>query len=189
MKKYVKIFAVTAVLLAGLFVTGCGFAKAIKDTIESTYNQWYKYNSNSEINIPVLAYDVEDEDDTDESVSKLKNAEIYIKYENSDDLFIVAVQSTTTQTVELLQGLYSQDMDIVMGAKKNFEKSEMTSANWAALVAAYSTLWANGKLEATSAPKIVTNESECIVLGSENKPKIQWKKFLANYLLGSWLES
>ena len=188
MKKYVKIFAAAAVILAGVSITGCGLAKAVKETLESTYNKWYKYDSNSEITIPVLAYEQEDSDDAAESTTKLKNAEIYIFYNKDDEVFTVAVQSTTSQNVELLNGLYSQSMDVVVGAKNNFEKADMTSTKWTGLVAAYSTLWANGKLKSTSAPKIVTNESECIVLGSENKPKIQWKKFLANYLLGSWLE-
>ena len=83
----------------------------------------------------------------------------------------------------MLKGLYEQEQTLVMGATKQFTKEQFSAAKWTALTVAI-------KLEQANEPEISAHPDRCIVLGSdENKPKIQWKKFLANYLLGDYLEN
>ncbi len=181
MKKLTKIMIATAVLLCGFVVTGCGAAETIKEIVDGTHNTWWKYKTDKNIEIPVLAATDEDSDTADESASKLKDAEIYLYFDSSDGL-LVAIQSQTRQTVSMLNGLYEQEQTIVMGSTKRFTKDQFDSKKWTILVAA-------ANLEKVSEPEISAHPERCIVLGSdENKPKIQWKKFLANYLLGSYLE-
>lgn len=181
MKKYVKIMAVAAILLSGLILAGCAAAETIKEIVDSTHNTWYKYKSDKEIDIPVLASAVADDDDTAESSDKLKDAEIYFYYDSNKGL-LVAVQSKTEQKVSMLHNLYEQTMEIYMGATKQFDKDQFDTKKWTALTLAV-------KLEKADEPEISAHPERCIVLGSEeNQPKIQWKKFLANYLLGNLLE-
>ena len=181
MKKYVKVIAIAAVLLSGLMLAGCAAAETVKEIVDATHNQWYKYKTDKQIDIPVLAGGVEDGDNTAESTQKLKNAEIYFYYDSNKGL-LVAVQSMTDQEVEMLKGLYTQHLTVPMGSTKQFTKEQFGTKKWTAFTLAV-------KLEKSEAPAIVSNPGGCIVLGSdENGPKIQWKKFLANYLLGTYLE-
>lgn len=181
MKKSMKIMTAALVLLSGLLLAGCAAAETVKEIVDATHNQWYKYKSDKEIDIPVLAGSVADEDNTAESSQKLKNAEIYFYYDSNDGL-LAAIQSKTEQEVEMLHGLYKQNMVIPMGATKQFTKEQFGTAKWTSLTLAI-------KLEKCDAPEIVSNPDGCILLGSkDNEPKIQWKKFLANYLLGNYLE-
>ena len=181
MKKFLKIMTAAAVLLCGLALTGCGLKEIVKETAESSYKKWYKYKSEKPINIPLVANAAADTDTADESTQTLKNAEIYF-YFDPDAGLTVAVQSVTTQDVQMLQGLIQQRIDFVIGSTKQYTLEEFGKYKWAAL-------WGSGKVEEASAPKIYTNPSECIVLGSDaNQPTIQWKKFLANYLLNKLLE-
>lgn len=183
MKKLLKIMTAAAVLLCGLALTGCGLKEIVKQTVDDSYNQWFKYKSTKQIDIPVVDHIDDDDPDTDpESATKLKNAEIYF-YFNPDAGLTIAIQSVTTQEVELLKGLYKQNLDVVMGSTKAYPNFGKKS---------WYTLWGSGKLEESDAPKIYTNPDECIVLGQTDsagkKPSIQWKKFIANYLLDSLLE-
>ncbi len=180
MKKIITIMTAAAVLLSAILFTSCGVAEAIKDTVESSYNKWYKYKSSSQINIPVLNASDADSDTTTESTDTLKNAEIYF-YFNPDSGLTVAVQSVTSQDVEMLNGLIGTTVDFVIGSKKEFSLNDFGKVKWTAL-------WSSGKIEKASAPKIVTNPDQCILLDAENKPKIQWRKFLANYLLNRLLD-
>ncbi len=181
MKKLTKIMIAAAVLLCGLVVTGCAAAETIKEIVDATHNTWYKYKTDRQIDIPVLPASAEDGDSTTESTQKLENAEIYFYYDSTEGL-LVAIQSKTTQKVEMLNGLYSQDLTVPMGATKQFTKEQFDTKKWTALTLAV-------KLEKANEPEISANPKACIVLGDkENSPKIQWKKFLANYLLGSYLE-
>ena len=82
----------------------------------------------------------------------------------------------------MLQGLYTQHLTVPMGATKQFTKEQFGTKKWTAFTLAV-------KLEKTTEPEISAHPESCILLnGNDNKPKIQWKKFLANYLLGSYLE-
>ena len=182
MKKLSKILIASAVLLCGLVITGCAAAETVKEIVYETHNRWYKYKSDKQIDIPVLAALEEDGDNASESATKLENAEIYFYFDTNDGL-LVAVQSETKQTVSMLKGLYEQEQTLVMGATKQFTKEQFSAAKWTALTVAI-------KLEQANKPEIYAHPERCIVLGSdENKPKIQWKKFLANYLLGDYLEN
>lgn len=186
MKKFLKIMAAAAVLLCGLALTGCGAAQTIKETvIESvtdSYNNWYKYKSTKQIDIPMFDSSITNEDENTDENGKLKDAQIYFNF-NPDTGLKIAVQSVTKQEVSLLGGLYSQNMDIVVGDTYDVSLTKFGKKSWY-------TLWGSGKLEKADAPKIVTNPSECIIIGGEKAPKskIHWKKFLANYLLGSLLD-
>ena len=180
MKKIMKIMTAAALLCTVLFAS-CAVAEAVKESVSDSYKQWYKYkNGDKQIDIPVLDSATADNDTTEESTTKLKNAELYF-YFDPDVGLKVAIQSTTQQEVQLLKGLYTTTMDVVMGEVKDYPLSDFGKGKWAAL-------WGSGKIEKASAPKVVTNPTECILLGAENKPKIQWKKFLANYLLNKLLD-
>ncbi len=179
MKKILKILTCAAILISGLALTGCGAKEIIKESVESSYKQWYKYKSTKQINIPVVGAGG-DTDTAAESTQTLKNAEIYFYFDPAAGL-TVAVQSVTTQDVEMLNGLIQNRMDFVIGSTKQYTLEEFGKYKWAAL-------WGSGKVEKASAPKIYTNPTECIQLGGPNQPTIQWKKFLANYLLNKLLE-
>ena len=182
MKKYVKVIAIAAVLLSGLMLAGCAAAQTIKETVienvNDSYNKWYKYKSKKQIDIPIASTSASD----DEDISKLENAEIYVCF-NPDKGLTVSIQSETTQTVELLKGLYQQEMKITVGGNKEYPLEDFGKKSWY-------TLWGSGKLEKASEPKIHAHPEECVLIGSEKAPgaKIQWKKLLANYLIGSLLE-
>ncbi len=181
MKKYVKIMAVAAILLSGLMLAGCAAAETIKEIVDSTHNTWYKYKSDKQIDIPVLSASEEDNDSAAESSNKLKDAQIYFYFDSNNGL-LVAIQSETKQTVSILNGLYQQEQTLIMGSTKQFTKDQFDTNKWSAFVLGV-------KLEKTNEPEISAHPDRCIVLGSDqNKPKIQWKKFLANYLLGHLLE-
>ena len=64
----------------------------------------------------------------------------------------------------MLKGLYKTQMDVVMGSTKDYSLATFGKKSWY-------TLWGSGKIEKTSAPKIVTNPDECIVLGKDNETK------------------
>lgn len=183
MKKLMKIMVTATVLLCGLVITGCAAAETIKEIVDATHNQWYKYKKSDgqKIDIPILAAGEADTDNREESTVKLEDADLYFYYDTEEGL-LVAVQSETKQTVEMLKGLYTQDLIIPMGATKQFTKDEFSPKKWTAFTLAV-------KMEKSEAPEVVSDPEKCILLNSkDNKPKIQWKKFLANYLLGKVLE-
>lgn len=180
MKKLVKILSVAAVLLCGIMVTSCAAAETIKEVVDATHNTWYKYKNKT--SIPVLNKTEADSDNAVESSDKLKDADIYFYFDSNNGLK-VAIQSESTQTVDFLNGLYEQEQKVIMGSTKQFTKEQFDSKKWTALTLAI-------RMEKADEPEISAHPDRCIVLGSnENKPKIQWKKFLANYLLGDALEN
>ncbi len=183
MKKILKILTCAAILISGLALTGCGAKEIIKESVNDSFNTWYKYKTSRQIDVPLLDASVTEEDTTEESATKLKNAEIYVLF-NPNTGLKVAVQSVTHQQVSLLGGLYEQNMDVVVGDTHDYPLEKFGKKSWYAL-------WGSGKFEKTSAPKIVTNPEQCVIIGDATKApnkKIQWKKFLANYLLNSLLE-
>ena len=182
MKKLLKIMTAAAVMLCGLALTGCGLKEIVKQTVDDSYNQWFKYKSDKQISIPLLPAATDDLDTTEESTQKLENAEIYLYYDPAVGL-TVSIQSQTVQTVELLSGLYSQDMTITVGANKQYTADEFKKPKWYAL-------WGSGKIEESDEPEIHAHPEKCVVIGEgkAQNAKVQWKKFLANYLLDSLLE-
>lgn len=179
MKKILTIMTAAAVLLAGLIFTSCGAKEIIKETVDGSYKQWYKYKSNRQIDIPVLQ-STADDNQADESTDKIKNAEIYFYYDKDIGLK-VAIQASKEEQITLYNGLFSTRQELTIGSVKQYTPQEFGKVKWSAL-------WGSGKLEKTNEPKIVAKPSECIVLGEGTNPKIQWKKFLTNYLLDKLLE-
>lgn len=177
MKKFTKILSAAALLLCGLMITGCGVADAIKDTVEGSYKHWYKYKTDEQIDIPVLDKSETDSDDAAESTNKLVNAEIYLYYDLDEGL-TVAVQSETKQEVSFLGGLYTNEVTVPMGGTTKVSKEKFNAAAWGLL-------YASGKIVKSDAPAIVADSDHCIVISGEEstKPKIQWKRFISNYLL------
>ena len=193
MKKITKIIVAAAILLSGLLLVSCEAAQTIKETVvesvNDSYKRWYKYNK--PINVPLLASTASD-DTAVESDQKLKDAEIYFYFnpnaDEDDAGLTVSIQSQTEQTVELLKGLYSQQMTITVGANNVYSLNDFKKAHWYAL-------WGSGKIEKASEPKIHSTPDECVVIGGNQEKdkeakdaKIQWKKVLANYLLKSLLD-
>ncbi len=181
MKKLITIMSIAALFLSGIVFTSCGVAEAVKETVNDSYNTWYKYNGEKKVNIPLVTNADQDTDDAAESSTKLENADIYFMF-NPENGLTVAIQAVTKQNVEVLGGLVTNRMDFVVGSTNTYPVEKFGKAKWAAL-------WGSGKISKDSAPKIYTNPKECINLNDEKEgPKIQWKKFLANYLLNSLLD-
>ena len=180
MKKYFKLLTVISVILFALSFVSCGLLNSVKESVEDSYNQWYKYDKGDKtFNIPVVASEADDSENGPES-GNLKNADIYLMF-NPDAGLTVAIQTVTEQNVEVLGGLVENRMDLVVGSTKTYTTEQFGKGKWTAL-------WLSGKLIKDSAPKICTDSNQCINLNSEDGPKIQWKKFLANYLLKQFIE-
>ena len=177
MKKLVKILSVAAVLLCGIMLTGCGAAETIKEYVDSTHRTWYKYNGSTNLTIPLGNDD--NSVDSDETGS-LANAEIYVYYDNG---LTVAVQSTNEQEVQLYGGLISSNQEVTIGGTKTYSEQEFGTVKWTALLAA-----ANFKQQ-SQAPKIYSNPEACVIIGGDNAKnfKIQWKKFLKQKLIDTFL--
>ena len=177
MKKITKIFAVVAVLLSGLMLAGCGATETIKEIIDSTHKTWYKYNGNTKIEIPLGD---DDASETSTSKNSLKDAEIYVYYDHG---LTVAVQSVSTQDVQLFNGLVNTTQEVVIGGTKTYTEEEFGTAKWTALFAA-----ANFK-KVSAAPKIVSNPEACVIIGGDKAAnyKIQWKKFLKQKLIDTFI--
>ena len=176
MKKYFKLLTVTSVILFALTFVSCGLLNAFKDSVEESYNQWYKYEKN--IKIPLGSTD-------DENVAEdhaLQDAELYL-YFNTDSGLKVAIQSKSSQDVQMLSGLVTQTVDVVIGGTKQYDINKFGKVQWTAL-------WSSGKFEKSEEPKISSNPEECVVLAGEDKGefKIQWKKVLVNLLSDKLLE-
>ena len=179
MKKFLTMMTAAAVLLCGIVFAGCGVVETVKETVSSSYDQWYIYKKgDKQIDIPLVDSEAYDTDEANESTTKLKDADIYFIY-NPDSGLTVAIQAVTTQNVSVLNGLVTNTMDMVVGQEKQYP--DFGKGKWGAL-------WGSGKIKKADAPKIHTNPEQCIDLDSENGPKIQWKKFMANYLLDKLLE-
>lgn len=176
MKKSTKIFSALALLLCGLIISGCAAAEAIKEQMEGTFDQWYKYKST--VKIPLGSTDEE----TASKDHELQAAEIYVKYNQNDGLK-VAVQTTSQQDITMLGRLVSTTQDVYIGGTKVYDTTTVTPARWSALLL-------TGNFTKSEEPEISSGEGNCIILAGEDKTdfKIQWKKFLRNYLLGNLLE-
>ena len=175
MKKLTKIIITSALLVSTLFLTSCGFAKSLKDQIQSTYDTWYKYTGNEgTMEIP-LGSDANAEGQG--SSINLSKAEIYVYYDSTNGLKL-AVQSTNEQDIELVHGLAATSIKVTTGGVHNFEPSSFGSARWTVLIT-------SGYFAEASEPLVSSDPSQCIILVGEeaNEFKIQWRKVLANCIL------
>ena len=170
MKAKHYVFAAAAILLCATFFSACG--SAADDLLGGTYNQWYKYNGTAEI-----SFGTSDDDNADES-GKLKNVEVYFRFNPSTGL-TVALQASRNQNVTVL-GVAETDVDLTIGETKDYTLEQFGQGKWMLL---YST----GKLEKTGTPKVVSDPDSCIKLSSINDFKFQWKKVLANFILNNLL--
>lgn len=173
MKKFLTIMTAAAVLLCGLVMTGCGMKEIIKETIDDSYKTWYKYEK--AVTVPLGS------SDESESNNSLKDAELYV-YFDPDVGLKAAIQSTSTQDVELVKGLFTTQVELVTGGTKEYTKEQFGKGKWAAL-------WASGKFEKSDEPKVSKEPEKCMILFGEDKNEfqIQWKKVIANYIL-NWSE-
>ncbi len=164
MKKSIRLLSVLLVLFAGCLVTGC----MIQDALQDTHGQWYKYNKT--VDIPLGKTGEEDE-----AIKELKGASLYVYYETDIGLK-VAIQAETKESVEVLGGLFSQDVDITAGAVYDFEN--FTDTKWAALVLV-------SGMAPSTAPAVYTTPEKCLILGGEKakETKVIWKKVLAEIIL------
>ena len=176
MKKFTKILSAAALILCGVIFMGCGVADAIKDTVEGTYDQWYKYNGTTKIDIPLG--DTDDENDSSK-LHDLKDVEFYV-YFNPENGLKVAIQSTKEQNIELYNGLFSTSTKITMGGVKKYPAENFGVAQWTALIA-------TGKFDQANEPKVSANPDECITLDDFDNCKIQWKKVLRETLINTLL--
>ena len=176
MKKFTKILSAAALILCGVIVMGCGVADAIKDTVEGTYDQWYKYNGTTKIDIPLG--DTDDENDSSK-LHDLKDVEFYV-YFNPEDGLKVAIQTTKQENVELLNGLIEQSVDVTIGGVKEYTIEDFGKVKWTSLMTIV-------PLKAVSAPKIVSDPDSCVKLDNLKDYKIQWKKVLKKTLINTLL--
>ena len=175
MKKITKILAAAAVLACGMMLTACGAAETIKEIVDSTHRTWYKYSGTTSIEVPLGD---DDSTETSSTSKNLKDAEIYIYYDHG---LTVAVQSKSTQDIQLFDGLVTKQQEIYIGGTKTYTEQEFGTGKWTALLAA-----ANFKKQ-SEAPKIVSDKDNCIIIGGDDAAnyKIQWKKFLKQKLINA----
>ena len=170
MKKITRAFMILTVVAIALMTAGCGLGERVKESLEETYEVWYKYNGQAGLKIPVGA------SDDDSNGSYMENAEFYVYYD--DDGLTVAVQSSKKENVELYGGLVSTTQTIYVGGTKHYSKSEFGPVRWTALIG-------SGNFEEDDEPKVYSSPEECIILtgNDSNSITIQWKKVLAQYLV------
>lgn len=173
MKKIFKTLVAASVLLCGLVFTSCEFYK--QAVVDNTQGQWYKYNKT--VNIPIGAVD----DASDDEVKTLKDASLYVYYTSEDGLK-VAVQAESKESVDVLGGLFSQEVTVTAGAVHSFTPEEFGDGKWTALVAL-------SLMAPCEEPEISANPEKCLEIGGDNAKdtKIQWKRVLANMILNKWL--
>lgn len=172
MKKIYKTLVAASVLLCGLVFTGCEFYK--QAVVDNTQGQWYKFNKTYDIPLAAAA-------DEDTEKGTLKDATVYVYY-TSDDGLKVAVQAESTEKVELMGGLFEQDVELTTGAVYTFEKEQFGDGKWTALVKLSTMMPADE-------PKVSSDPDKCIILGGDNakETKVMWKKVLANIILNKLL--
>ena len=177
MKKNISILTIAAVFLCSAVFTSCGAADAVKEVVESSYNQWYQYKGETNFSIPLGT-----EDDDTEPVKSLENADIFVYFTTEDGL-TVAVQTTSEQDVSLFNNLITKTETVYIGGTKQYDKGKFGAGKWTAMLA-------TGKFEKCDEPVIVSGNGNCLVLTGENKSdvQIQWKKFFANYFLKDYLD-
>ena len=172
MKKIFRTLIVISVLLGVFTFASC----SLKDIVENTQGRWYKYTQT--VDIPLGTAD----DVADSDVKTLKDASLYVYYESGEGLK-VAIQAETTESVQVLGGLLSQDVTITAGAVYSFSPEKFGDGKWTALVAL-------SAMEESDEPEVSANPDKCLILGGDNAKdtKVQWKKVLANVILGQLLK-
>ena len=173
MKKIIRTLVAASVLICGMVFTGCEFYK--QAVVDNTQGQWYKYNKT--VDIPIGTTD----DASDEEVKTLKDASLFVYYE-SDEGLKVAVQAESKESVEVLNGLFSQDVTVTAGATHSFTPEEFGDGKWTALVAL-------SVMKPCEEPAVSATPDKCLILGGDDakETKIQWKRVLANMVLNKWL--
>ena len=137
---------------------------------ENTQGKWYKYAQT--VDIPLGTTD----DVADSDVKTLKDASLYVYYESGEGLK-VAIQAETTESVQVLGGLLSQDVTVTAGAVYSFAPEKFGDGKWTALVAL-------STMEESDEPEVSANPEYCLLLGGETAKdtKVQWNKVLANVI-------
>lgn len=172
MKKLTRTFFILSILLSTFVFSACGLVGSAKQVIEQTYDQWYVYEGDSSIKIPLGADAEADENSAD--TSYLNNVDIYLYFSPGDGL-TVAIQSETQQNVEVLGGLLSQNVKVYSGGTKKYPK--INALGWASIVA-------NIPLETADEPEVSAHPENCLILAGDDAKnfKIQWKKVLARII-------
>ncbi|MBR6341492.1 MAG: hypothetical protein IKR64_06300 [Treponema sp.] len=126
MKKISKILIVFGVLAAAFVATSCG-------SLNRTYDVWYKY-TNTIAELPVGTEPENPADDDPNSKGMLKNAQLYVKFNETDGL-TVRVITSTQQTVTCAGGYISiPDVTIVTGFEKKYGKENFGPGRWTLLI-------------------------------------------------------
>ena len=129
MKKIINGLMILAVLFATVLVTSCG-------VVDKTYNKWYKYE-NTISSLPIAnAGEYEDPNDhqTKQGDGMLKDAQLYVMFNETDGLTICVV-SETKQTVTFANGAYTvPNITVAVGAKKTYSTAEFGVLKWNALI-------------------------------------------------------
>ncbi|MBQ9626712.1 MAG: hypothetical protein IJR40_06010, partial [Treponema sp.] len=90
--------------------------------------------------------------------------------------FVVAIQASKDQNVDILGGLSEATVKVTAGGKKEYTLEQFGKGKWIALISAV-------PMSVSAEPKIISSPDECIMLDNLANFKIQWKKVLANFLL------
>ena len=173
MKKIIRTLVAASVLICGMVFTGCDMFLNFK--LKNTEGKWFKYEGE----VPDIPLGLTDDSKDDPDTGKLKNAEIYFYFDRNEGL-IVAVQASSTEEIELKDGLFQTKIEIITGNVKTYE--DFTTTRWISLTEV-------APMTACEAPKVYTNPKECFLIGGENASdiKIQWKKVLANIIINKLL--
>ena len=163
MKKIAGVFVILSVIIVSMVATSCGIFDRAKESLEETYNIWYKYNR--EVNVPL---------GETEAGGTLSDAEVYVQYDADDGLTIL-ICTTQAQEISYLGGAYSVTADVTTGAEKKYSADEFRPAKWMALIA-------SGNFEEEDPPTITVKLDD--ILGGN----LSLKRFLINLAANKLLE-
>lgn len=171
MKKISNILIVLGILAATFVVTGCG-------VMDRTYNTWYKYEHTGNLSLPIANAGKIDPNGGDDASNMgngmLENAELYVKFNDTDGLTIRAI-TKTNQTVSFAGGAYEiPGVEFVAGGEKTYSTKEFGPLKWEALIRL-------GSFVQEDPPAITLNISQAL------EGQFNLKRIIAEFILNNLL--
>lgn len=123
MKKLINVLFILGILAGSMVLSSCG--------IKQTFDKWYKYNGTFD-ELPIATAGTTDTGTQGDGT--LKNAELYVSYNESNGLTLRVI-SKTKQTISFAGGAYEiPDVTVVFGAEQTYGPSEFGVGKWTLLV-------------------------------------------------------
>ena len=165
MKKLTGVLTILAVMAGMMMMSGCELFNAVKDYYKSTYDVWYLYNK--EVNVEIAE---ESETATD---GILNDAKVYVKFKPEYGMDVL-VCTTKEQSISYLGGAYEVKANLTTGGTKHYDEDEkINRGTWIAMVE-------SGKFTRQDPPKIDV-DLDTLMKGNFNLRRLLLK-LLTNYL-------